>query len=133
MRVELRAGLLAAMKARDRTAVQALRSALAAIDNAEAVDPALAAPMAVAHPDVAGSVAGPRAAEVERLCLSEAQVQDIVRTEVTERQAIAEEYERTGHPSRAQELRDQAGVLARYLPDSNANSGSDATGPDTTH
>jgi uncharacterized protein YqeY len=38
----LRRALPAAMKARDRPAVTALRSALAAIDNAGAVDPAQA-------------------------------------------------------------------------------------------
>jgi hypothetical protein len=37
MRTSLREGLKAALKARDRVAVAALRSALSAIDNAEAV------------------------------------------------------------------------------------------------
>jgi uncharacterized protein YqeY len=39
LRDRLRRALPAAMKARDRTAITALRSALAAIDNAEAFDP----------------------------------------------------------------------------------------------
>jgi uncharacterized protein len=40
LRGRLRGALPAAMKARDAAAVAALRSALAAIDNAEAVEPA---------------------------------------------------------------------------------------------
>jgi uncharacterized protein len=39
IRARMRRGLVGAMKARDRQAVEALRSALARIDNAEAVDP----------------------------------------------------------------------------------------------
>ncbi len=45
------------MKARDQPAVTALRSALAAIDNAEAVDTAKAGPTTEGHPAVAGEVA----------------------------------------------------------------------------
>ena len=39
IRARMRRGLVGAMKARDQQAVEALRSALARIDNAEAVDP----------------------------------------------------------------------------------------------
>jgi uncharacterized protein YqeY len=51
LRDRLRQALPPAMKARDRPAVTALRSALAAIDNAGAVDPAHAPPTAQAPPD----------------------------------------------------------------------------------
>ncbi len=46
----MRRALPAAMRARDHRAVTALRSALAAIDNAEAVDPAKAADTARVAP-----------------------------------------------------------------------------------
>lgn len=59
----MRRALTAAMKARDQPAVTALRSALAAIDNAEAVDTPRATPAAQEHPSVAGdAVAGETAA-----------------------------------------------------------------------
>lgn len=54
------------MKARDAVAVSALRSALAAIDNAEAVDAAQAPPPTVVDSDIACSVGGLLAGEVER-------------------------------------------------------------------
>lgn len=53
LRDRLRRALPPAMKARDRPAVTALRSALAAIDNAGAVDPTHAPPAAQAPPDQA--------------------------------------------------------------------------------
>jgi uncharacterized protein len=54
IRTRMRRGLTAAMKARDQRAVTALRSALAAIDNAEAVDAAQAVDTATAPPAVEG-------------------------------------------------------------------------------
>ena len=91
LRERLSRALPAAMKARDRPAVNALRSAMAAIDNAGAVDPTQARPD-TAHPgppaanaidpepgraeggdpNVAGSVVGVGVTEVERRSLSEA-------------------------------------------------------------
>ena len=115
VRDRLRGGLREAMKARDPVAVAALRSALAAIDNAEAVDGAQAPPPAVGHPYLAGTVAGLRGAEVERRSLAEAQVEGIVRAEVTARQAAARDYEDAGRHERAERLRGEAGVLLAYL------------------
>lgn len=103
------------MKARDAVAVSALRSALAAIDNAEAVDVSQAPP-AVDHPDVAGSAVGLRATEVQRRSLTEAQVDQTVRAEVTERLAAARDYERLGRREHAERLSAEADVLRRLLP-----------------
>jgi hypothetical protein len=50
IRTRMRRALTAAIKARDRSAVTALRSALAAIDNAEAVDPATTPPATARQP-----------------------------------------------------------------------------------
>ena len=87
LRQRLRVALPAALKARDRLAVAALRSTLAAIDNAEAVD---------------------RSAAVDRHLA----IERIVRAEVAERESAAVEYERAGHRDRAEQLRGEASALS---------------------
>jgi uncharacterized protein len=115
MRTRLRDGLTAALKARDRVAVGALRSALAAIDNAEAV-PVERPPAGVAgNEHVAGAATGPGAAEAERRHLTAADLRSIVENEVRERSAAAQEYERNGRGDLAGRLRAEAEVLGRYL------------------
>ena len=96
-------------------AVAALRSALAAIANAEAVTPPAEVAQPTSHPTVAGSFSGLGAAETERRMLSEAQVEGIVRTEVVERLSAAVSYERVGRGDRAERLRAESEVLSRYL------------------
>jgi uncharacterized protein len=140
----LRRALTAALHARDMTAAAALRSALGAIGNAEAVpvppaargtdpaargtdpaargtDPAAASAGRAAastravrrgSPHVAGTVAGPGAAEAERRCLSPAQVAAIVAAEIDERREAAAQYERAGHADRAARLAAEAQALA---------------------
>jgi uncharacterized protein YqeY len=144
LRDRLSRALPAAIKARDRLAVTALRSALAAIDNAQAVDAPQASPgagpsqlagpaasqpedagtgaapperdgAAAGHPDFAGTVAGLGATEVARRSLTEAQVEEIVRTEIADREAAAAGYERGGQPKEAERLRGEAKVLGAYL------------------
>jgi uncharacterized protein YqeY len=133
----MRRALPAAMKARDQPAVTALRSALAAIDNAEAVDSAEATSTAEGHPAVAGQVTGGEvasrevtggeiagaavglgAAEVERRTLTSAEMEAIVREEVAERQTAARAYERVGQSGQAERLRAEMVVLSAYLGDS---------------
>ena len=116
LRGRLRDALPAAMKARDGAAVTALRSALAAIDNAEAVEPAPGRSLlAAGHADLAGTVAGLGAAEVERRHLQEAEVEQIVQAEVADRRAAADAYERAGQAERAGRLRAEADVLSSHL------------------
>lgn len=99
------------MKTRDRGAAAVLRSALAAIDNAEAVDgPASAGGLAIEQTPV-----GVGAAEVARRVLTEAQVEEIVRAEMAERETAARDCDRIGHPDRAVRLRAEIGVLAAHL------------------
>ncbi|HEY2765344.1 MAG TPA: hypothetical protein VGJ13_15240 [Pseudonocardiaceae bacterium] len=117
VRDRLRAALPAAMKARDVVAVAALRSALGAIDNAEAVDAARAPQPSAGHSTLAGTVPGLRAAEVERRCLSATEMDEVVRAEVADRHAAAGDYERAGHHARAERLRDEAAVLRACLGD----------------
>jgi len=109
LRQRLRAALPAALKARDRLAVAALRSTLAAIDNAEAVD----RPAAVdRHLAIERIPVGVGAAEVVRRALTEAEIERIVRAEVAERESAAVEYERAGHRDRAEQLRGEASALS---------------------
>jgi uncharacterized protein YqeY len=98
-------------------AVAALRSALAAIENAEAVTPPPAGSPteATTHAQLAGTVVGVGAAEAERRALSEAQVERIVRAEVEERRTAADAYERADRPDPARRLRAEADVLGGYL------------------
>jgi hypothetical protein len=103
--------LRAALKARDTAGVSALRSALSAISNAEAVPPDPVQAVRAGSPHIAGAVTGPGAAEVQRRHLTEAQVDQIVQTEITERQRAAHDYDRAGHPDRADRLRHEARVL----------------------
>lgn len=121
MRTAMRADLKAAIKARDRVAVAALRSALAAIDNAEAValpsdgTPLPATENATADDQVAGASTGLGSAEVERRQLTDADLRSIVEKERQDRTAAAADYERLGHDELAEKLRSEAVVLDRYL------------------
>ena len=125
IRVRMRRGLVDAMKARDQQAVAALRSTLARIDNAEAVDadaldddglddePALYS--GEGHPAVAGSVLGVGAAEVDRRVLTPEEMAAIVRDDVEEREIAAEVLVRVGRPDQAERLRAQNKLLTTYL------------------
>lgn len=115
MRARLRQDLTAALKAGDRVAVTALRSSLAAIDNAEAVLVDRPLDGVTGNEHVAGAAAGLGAAEAERRHLTEAEVRSIVENEARERSAAAEEYERLGRTDLAERLRAEAEVLSRYL------------------
>jgi uncharacterized protein YqeY len=115
MRASLRGDLSAALKARDRVAISALRSALAAIDNAEAVPVEHTPSSTTGNKHVAGAAAGLGAAEAERRHLTEADLRSIVGDEVRERLAAAEEYERFGRTEAAERLRAEAEVLSPYL------------------
>ena len=92
----------------------ALRTALAAIDNAEAVD---------ARPDhagtgsthVAGASAGVGSSDVPRRALSDADIDAIVRQQVTERWDAAAAYDRLGRGPEADVLRREAAILNAYL------------------
>jgi uncharacterized protein len=108
VRERLRADLLAAMKAKDRGAVAAIRSALSAIANAEAV-PA-PAPTTGDGP-IAGAVSGVAATDAPRRDLSDDQVRRILRAEITEREHEANAYDEAGRSDTADRLRREAAVL----------------------
>ncbi|CAA0136511.1 Uncharacterised protein [Mycolicibacterium vanbaalenii] len=100
VRAALRAQLTAAMKARDRDEIAALRSAISVIDNAESVDPA-------------GARTG--ATEVERRRLSAADVSALLHNQVRDYLAEAGSYEALGRAAAAAPLRRQAEVIRRHL------------------
>ena len=109
IRARLRAALPVAMKERDKPLVAVLRTTLAALDNAGAV---------TIGPDDAGSLAleatlvGVGARDVPRRELDDAEVERLVRAEVTERREAARVCEGAGQPERAEGLRREADALA---------------------
>jgi uncharacterized protein len=115
IRIALQRALRAAMKSRDTVAVSALRSALAAIANAEAV-PAPAPAPAAGGRHVAGAVEGVGAAETQRRQLSAAETALLVRDEITQRQAAAAHYRAAGHSDRSERLMREASALEEALP-----------------
>jgi uncharacterized protein len=111
MQAQMRADLKSAMKARDRTAVAALRTTLAAIANAEALpadDPA-ARLFAGEH------VTGAGATEQPRRLLTDADVRAVVEREIHDRTTAAASYDELGRADLADPLRAEADVLTRYL------------------
>ena len=106
-------------------AAAAIRSALAAIGNAEAVpsrptpgqtagtaaalDATERTPVGSEH--IAGAAAGLGAAEAERRHLTEADIAVIVRAEISDRRSAADQYDRLGRTERAERLRREADVL----------------------
>ena len=116
MRSQLRQALTAALKARDRAAVSALRSAIAAIENAESVDVTTPGVSAASSEHFAGASAGVGSSDVDRRVLTEADVIAVVRRQVDERLEAADEYVTFGRADEAARLRREAEVLREHLP-----------------
>jgi uncharacterized protein len=114
LRTRLREQLSAAVRDGDRIAVAALRDAIAALDNAEAVEPG-AELWAASSEYVAGGVVGLGAGEVERRMLDPEAQRAIVNYEIEGRLAAATAYEQHGHSSRANDLRESVEVLLAVL------------------
>lgn len=115
LHTRLSRALPSALKARDQVAVAALRSALAAIDNAQAVE-APPAPRSSGGV-VAAAVTGLGAGDVPRRHLSESDIAAIVRAEVADRRVAAADYERAGQVDAVARLTAEADVLAAHLAD----------------
>lgn len=101
------------MKAHDRSALRAVRSALAAVENASAVDSSL--PIEVETGPIAKAVKGLGAADVPRRHLTDAEATDIVRTELAERRSAAADYRRLGQLDEANRLEAEAMILESIL------------------
>lgn len=109
----LRAALREAMRDRRAEAIAVLREALAAIDNAEAVDASAAPP--VQHGVIAGGVAGLGAGEVPRRMLGPDEVAAILEREIEERRGTASSYAELGRTEEAAVLARQVEILAALL------------------
>jgi uncharacterized protein YqeY len=114
LRSLLRADLVAAMKARQREAITALRTAIAAIDNAEAVT-APDRPGPAMNEHVAGAGVGVGSTEAARRVLSVADLRAILREQIAARRDEADRYDRYGEAGAADRLRREADVLKQYL------------------
>jgi hypothetical protein len=102
------------MKARDSDAVAALRTAIAAMDNAEAVAaPDTSPPAASAH--IAGARGGAGSTEAARRQLDASRLRAILHDQITEHAREADRYDVLGQADTAQRLRRRARLLAGYL------------------
>ncbi len=117
IRDRLRNGLKVAMKERDMATVRVVRSALGAIDNAEAVDATVAPQQIDDESPIAGAVAGAGSTEIRRRTLTDAEIADVLRAEIADRTDAAEEYDATGPAGaeRAEVLRAEAATLDTFL------------------
>jgi uncharacterized protein YqeY len=113
----LSTALRSAMRARDAEAVSALRTALAAVANAEAVDAGDGAVTrsAPGSEHVAGAALGVGAAETARRELSATDVRRIVEGEVRERLDAAADHGAADQPAYAERLRREAAALQEVL------------------
>jgi len=103
LRKQLEADLPAALKARDSSRAGVLRTTLAAIANAEAVD-------LDANHERAGLLG-----DVERRLLSDEDVRDIVERERDELLRLADHMHDIGQADEGDDLATRAAVLGRYL------------------
>jgi uncharacterized protein YqeY len=109
----MRDALTRAMKDRDRVATAALRSAIAIVDNAEAIDVSLA-PRSQSGV-IMGAVTGLGAGEVARRTITDDDVRALLREAITEREGAAAQYDELQRPDDAARLRTEVAVLARVL------------------
>lgn len=105
LRDQLEAALKLALRSRELIAAGALRSTLAAIDNASAVE----------GPDRYRPRLGVGAGEAARRELSIDEMRGIVHSEIADRASAADQYDHLGRPAEAAKLRAEAAVLEQFL------------------
>lgn len=110
VRAVLRGAITRAMKQRDREAAGVYRTALAAIDNAEAVPPGTHATAGA----IEESPVGVGRADATRRMLTDAEMAEVVRGEAQERVAAAESLD-GANPDAADRLRREARLLLDLL------------------
>jgi uncharacterized protein len=115
VRERLSLALRESLRARDAVASAALRSALGAIANAEAVSTDIIPAARTSSAHIAGAAAGLGASEVARRVLTDDEIAAIVHAEIADREQSAEQYDQAGHADRAELLRSQARVLDAAL------------------
>jgi uncharacterized protein len=94
--------------------VPAARTAIAAIDNAEAIA-TTDTQRPVTSLDIAGASSGVGSTEATRQPLSSGELRDIVREQITEYASEADRYDALGQPDTAQRLRHRARILAAHV------------------
>lgn len=104
VRERLKTDLLKAIKARHSGAVTALRTTLAAIDNAEAVE---------VTPELRATFG--QATEVQRKVLTETDIRAIVQREIDDLRAHCAKYEQLGNTAKVDQLQVQLAALIDYL------------------
>lgn len=118
LRDALRARLLEARRARDSGAVSVLRSAVAALENGEAIpvgeSPSAGAPGSASE-HVAGGTVGLGGGEAERRTLSDGDERAIILAELDELRRSEVDYRSAGAEGRADELAYGARVLSEVL------------------
>jgi uncharacterized protein YqeY len=114
LRSMLRSDLVAAMKARQPEVVSALRTAIAAIDNAEAIEVHDSVEVRASR-HFAGAQAGVGSTEAARRVLSIGEVRSLLEAQVSDRIAEADRYDALNQRAAASRLRREADVLRRYL------------------
>lgn len=108
VRETLKRDLKQAMKERNKASASTIKSALAAIDNAEAV------PIEDTDPSAPLGTAG-LARDVPRRDLTDADIAAILHAEAEELRTALAEYESYGRTDNAEEMRAALRVLARYV------------------
>lgn len=126
-RTALRNDLIAAIKARRSETITALRTALAAIDNAESVVATVENAGAPVSGRIAGATTGLGSTEAVRRELSASDVRSILQAEIDDRLSEADRYEHYGHSDAGARLRREAAVLMKYMPALGVRESSDAT------
>jgi uncharacterized protein YqeY len=114
LREALRRDLIVAIKTRQTDTVTALRTALAAIDNAEAVN-SQGRTKTIASEYIAGASAGVGSTEATRRDLYVDDLHAILREQITERTSAADIYDEHGQTHAADRLRREANVLTKYI------------------
>jgi len=104
VRARMQIDLRAAMRQQDRPRVSVLRTALAALANAEAVEPQAVAVLE-----------GVYAAEAERRELTDADVRAVLHGVRDELLVAADEIRRLGRAGDAERLREQAAIIESYV------------------
>lgn len=109
LKARLRRDLTAALLARRSGEVRVIRTLIAAIDNAEAVE------VAPGDSKYSAQRFGDEQVEVPRRRLSAEELDTIIANERDERLSVAVQQEAAGNASRSSELREESRILQSYL------------------
>jgi uncharacterized protein len=116
LRSALRRDLTAALKARQAETVSALRTALAALENAEAVEVQDQDNASSASAHFAGARSGPGSAEVPRRQLDPEDLRSLLEAVISDFEREARRYHSLGQAEVARRLEGRAAVLSAYVP-----------------